>query len=176
MVYNQPGSIGYLLPYISPRKRNHDYLVTATGDEKMLLEEAFMVVDKAMNATQAYISVGSPEFNYLNSPVHLGMDKLHRIVNEDDKHDKKSECVGDVLLILIDKSGNRYGSSITQEKNDELVYSVGLPTSKRIADEGSVWILASRFGKARAIHGCIQAGYANCLVIHSITANHLLQL
>jgi DNA-binding transcriptional regulator LsrR (DeoR family) len=175
MVYNQPGSVGYQLPYISPRKRTYEYLKSASGDEAMLIREASMVVEKAKDATQAYISVGSPEFNYQNSPFHLGMDELQVII-DDDNEEKKVECVGDVLLTLIDENGNRYGSIKKQAENDELVYTIGLPTLQRIADKGSVWILANRFGKAKTIHGCLHAGYANCLVIDSITANHLLNL
>lgn len=177
MVYNQPGSIGYQFPYISPRKRNLDYYNSSSGDEAMLLREFFALMDMASNATQAYISVGSPEFNYQKTPFYLGMDELQTILNEENTRKKENQnCVGDVLLNLIDRYGNRYGSDITQKRNDELVCSVGLQTLKKIAEEGTVWILANRFGKAKAIHACIQAGYANSLVIDSITANQLLKL
>lgn len=89
---------------------------------------------------------------------------------------EKEKCVGDILLNMIDKSGNRIGSESFQKQNDDLVYSIGLDNLKNIVNRGSVWVLAGQPTKANVIHAALKSGYANGLIIESATAKRLLSL
>src|SRR5258708_31760743 len=154
--------MGYHLALVEVASRKPCVLA---DPQALLMERAQEVLALAENISAAFISVGSPEYNYSVTDAYEGLPDLMNILsNMISEYGQK--CVGDILLCLIDESGQRVGSDFDIRANEAVVFSIGLQRLHRIvASGGVVSILASRPGKAKAIHGALTAGLANSLVI-----------
>lgn len=122
----------------------------------------------------AYLSVGTPEVNFGSVPANLSLPEMGIILDSMSEAERE-QCVGDVLLYLIDANEQRVGSSEVRAANDTFVYSVGLDGLRKIAARGIVWILAARVEKAPVIKACLSAGLANGLVVDKTIAQELLR-
>jgi DNA-binding transcriptional regulator LsrR (DeoR family)/DNA-binding XRE family transcriptional regulator len=177
MVYNQPGSQGYNLPFLRSEQRGLDYINRATGVERTILEQARSVMERAETVSDALISVASSDFGFRSTDgSDMGRPFLKDLVDRMPR-DRWERCAGDVLLHLIDDEGKQIGdeSDELQRANDDMVYSISLDTLRQIGQQGgTIWVLAARKSKARAVRGAIIADLANCLVIESNVADVLL--
>lgn len=175
LVYNQPNSKGYNLPFISPIRRTKDYLNQAHVDERKVLEFASSLLERAKHVEDALISVGSPYYDVHPTDVHLVTPELMDIYKRLSPEERQN-CVGDVLLYLIDNEGRQLDNQMVLDANNDLVYSIGLEALRNISKRGSVWLLAGSETKAPAIFAALKAGFANCLVLDPSTADALLKV
>jgi len=175
MVIKQPGSEGYLLPFLSAMRRDRDYFSRATIDEQEELKRANYVRSLASDVEIAYISVGAPSTNFQSLDAHLTVPDLSVVLLQMTPEEREN-CVGDILLYFIDRNGQRIGTKEEQLANEAFVFSVGLDGLRRIAKRGLVWIVAAQDAKAPTIHASLTAGLANSLVIDSSIAKALLEI
>jgi DNA-binding transcriptional regulator LsrR (DeoR family) len=160
-VYSQPGAIGFKLPFVDVPYRHS--------------KEAQHFLNPARHVEVAFLSVGSPEYNYTMSDTHQGSSDLTDVL-EAMAPEHRGCCVGDVLLSLIDSHGQRVGSSKDIDDNDAAVFSIGLDGLQQIVrSHGTVWILAARQGKADVVRGAITAKLANALILDQSVATAMLQ-
>lgn len=175
LLYNQPGAKGFRLPFLEVHRRSPEYLANASDDEKAYIGAVHEVIDHARNVSVAFLSVGTPEYKWQITDAHMGLPHLYQIYQSLSPKDQE-DCVGDVLLTLVNKHGKKAGSDKSKEENDKLVYSIGLDYLREIANFGTVWVLAARSqpGKANVIRGALQEGLINSLVIDTTVADMLL--
>lgn len=173
IVYGQLDSVAHYLHYLSTSERD---VSTGLSEDTEYVDHARHLLARAKSVPMAIISVGSPEFGYRSSSTFLGYSPLKTIFDKLSDAEKHN-CVGDILLTLVDKDGYPIGDEITRAENDNIVYSIGLEGLKGIVhNEGMVWILAARPKKAGVIHAALLQKYVNGLVLDTSTANQLLKL
>lgn len=172
MASRQLGSEGAELPFLEVHQRASEYQAGSEIERKTLLV-ASQVVANATAANMAILSVGKRRDDFRARPHQLGFPSFQE-VTEHMRQAERDAYVGDVLLYLVDKSGQRVGTTEDRERNDMLVYSVGLHGLMQIARRGLVWILAASPKKSAVIHAALTAGYCNALVMDSHTALALL--
>ncbi|MCA0457111.1 MAG: helix-turn-helix domain-containing protein [Chloroflexi bacterium] len=175
LLYNQPGAKGFRLPFLEVHRRSSEYLANASDDEKGYIGAVHEVIDRARKVSVAFLSIGTPEYEWQITDAHMGLPPLNHIF-QNLSPEEKEECVGDVLLTLVDKHGKRLGSQTSRQENDKLVYSIELNHLQKVARFGTVWVLAARSqpGKANVIRGALQEGLINSLVIDTTVADMLL--
>ncbi len=174
LVYAQPQSKGYRMPFINMSRRSDDYysLTAKATHEVEELQTARDVLTRAKNVQTVFMSVGSKS-NYTlpRDPGHVLATIYSSLPNE-----IKQLCCGDILLRLIDKEANRISDKVHQDQNDAVVYSIELDDLREIVNRGGeVWIVADKEEKADCIHAALSSGLANCLAINSDIASKLLQ-
>lgn len=174
MVRRQPGTRGYRLPFVSMRQRDPDYLATATNTEREVLQHGQWILEKTRDCVAAFMSVNSSQYGYRLTDAFEGLPDLKSVLDQIAEQER-SRYIGNILLYLIDKDGNRIGNATEQRANDALVYSIGLDGLREIARYGSVWILAEMAHKAPVIRAALTAGLANSLVIDTTVAQALLK-
>jgi len=174
LVYAQPQTTGYRMPFINMSRRSDDYysLTEKATPEVEELQTARDVLTRAKNVQTVFMSVGSKS-NYRLSGTHRNV--LATIYGSL-PNEIKQLCCGDILLRLIDKEGNRISDKVHQDQNDAVVYSIELDDLREIVNGGGeVFIVADKEEKADCIHAALMSGLANCLVINSDIASKLLQ-
>ena len=172
LVYNQPGSEGLGLPFLEMYQRDDDYRA-ASEIERKTIYIASQVLEQAKLAEMAFLSVGKRNQDFRSYPHQLGFPAFAEVTEHMATKDRNA-YIGDILLYLVDKGGQRVGTAEDRERNDQLVFSIGLDGLTQIAQRGLVWILAASPKKNQIIHAAITAGYCNALVIDSETAKALL--
>ncbi len=170
LAHMQPGISGYRMPFVNADRRRDEYFQKAQNLELDELKDARKVLWYAQNVEAVLMSVGSPETNYsVPTPEH----PLARVLQQMPAKER-DKCVGDILLRLIDKDGQRVGTPKDKDNNDAIVYSIGLDDLSRISKRGLVWIVAGHAQKSACIHAALRSGLANCLVVESTVAETLL--
>ncbi|MBN1315206.1 MAG: helix-turn-helix domain-containing protein [Anaerolineales bacterium] len=174
LLFKHPHTRGFLMPFINLERRSQEYLEHATGHERAELEHANYVKRAASQVHLAFLSVGSPDYDYFIMERGYFYPEFSRVYHRLSASDKES-CVGDLLLRLLDKHGNRIGSPEDQQLNDGLVYSIDLDDLRSmVQSRKQVWVLASRLQKSRIIQSLLATGLANCTVIDNRIADELL--
>ena len=175
MLRNQPGANGNLMPYLNPMRRTNEHFQASSGVEREELEHARFVKRMAAMVEVAFVTVGTPKADHLDRQAQKAIPEMGQVLNDQLAPEEMSSCVGDVLLRLLDKDGNRVGSERAQAANDEFVYSIELDDLRGICKREMVWVLAASPEKAPVIRALIASGMANCLVIDNTIAEALLR-
>lgn len=175
LMYKQPGATAYRLSFVDAPRRGQAYLARAKANEQAVLERSLAILNTAREASVAFVSVGTPEFDYKTTDAHLGLPELARLLRKLPDARRRA-CVGDILLRLVDGEGNRLGNSTEQAANDALVYSISLEDLRRIATYGTVWALSARSKKAAVLKAGLVSKTINSLVIDTSVAEALLRL
>jgi DNA-binding transcriptional regulator LsrR (DeoR family)/transcriptional regulator with XRE-family HTH domain len=170
LVYNQPGSEAEL-PFLETHQRAEEYRAVSETERKTI-HIAAQVLEQAKSADMAFVSVGKRSQNFRSLPHQLGFPAFTDVTAQMATKDTKA-YIGDVLLYLVDRYGQRVGTPDDQARNDALVYSIELGGLQHIARRGLVWILAASPQKSAVVHAALTARYANALVIDSETAKAL---
>jgi len=106
---------------------------------------------KATYVQAAFFSVGTPHFDYMTTAAEAVNLELVELMAQLTEYDRIS-CQGDILLRLLDKSGNRVGSEIDQQMNGALVYSIHLNDLRiMVSAKKQVWVLSESRQKAKMI-------------------------
>ena len=177
LLYKQPGARGYRLSYVEPEYREGHLLDGLSQYSRQFIFNARNVLERARTVSAAFISVGTPEYQYQTTDAHLGLPELWPAVM-DLNQEYQEQCVGDVLLSLVNEIGERVGEHKDHTANDAVVYSVGLDSLRHIAEVGAVWVLAARSGKgkARVIKAALKGCYINSIVVDATIAKELLEV
>jgi transcriptional regulator with XRE-family HTH domain len=169
LVYNQPGTTGYILNFVDADHRlpqinkTLDTLTIGAGCDACL------------------ISLGSRTSNYMphisrQEPLNelLALARAIEASPEAQGDPDRHRFSGDLLLALINRFGQRIGSQAHQAHNDALRFGIELHHLAEIATRGPIWILASRTEKTEVITAALYAGYTNSLVVTSAIAKGVL--
>lgn len=175
LMYKQPGATAFRLSYVDPSRRERAYWLSADANERAVLERLDAVLRTARSASVAFVSVGTPEFDYRTSDAYLGLPDLGRLLGAMPDETRRA-CVGDLLLRLVDADGHRLGDHDEQTANDALVHSISLEDLRQIAIYGTVWALSARSTKAAVLRAALLSKTVNSLVIDSSVAEALLRL
>lgn len=175
LLYSQPHSRGFTMPFINQRRRDHEYYRASQGAEKEEIEYASSMRRNASYAQAVFLSIGSPEHDYASPATESVNPDLVTIYNRLTEEDK-SLCKGDLLLRLLDSNGNRVGSIADQQQNDALVYSIELNQLKQMVKvKKQVWVFSEVRQKANILRAILSSGFANSLVVENGIADELLQ-
>jgi DNA-binding transcriptional regulator LsrR (DeoR family) len=175
LLYKQPGATAHRLSFVDAPRRERNYLMNATGYERSVLERSQWVLRFAQKVNVAFVSVGTPEYDYQTTDAHLGLPDLADILHTMPEEQRQA-CVGDILLRLVDGDGHRLGSEADQVANEAMVYSIGLDDLRRIATYGTVWALSARSSKAAVLRAALLSNTINSLVIDASVAKEMLRL
>ena len=175
VTYNHPGSEGFRLPFIAQEQRSSAARSKAFGHTREQLDLAYRLLGEIQEVQEVILSLGSAEYNYRQSNYYMGLEQLGSLLNGLEDSDRV-QLAGDILLQLVDREGNRFGSTTFQRKNDRLVFSVGLNGLKQIATNNNVWALVTRESKALVARASVKGGYVNGLILDNWVAKRLDEL
>ncbi|MEN6621832.1 MAG: hypothetical protein ABFD50_09820 [Smithella sp.] len=174
LLYNQPHTKGFALPFINFSRRDLEHYRTSTGTEKDELDFAKTTLRKAAYVQAVFLCVGTPGVDYRTTATEILNPELVELFTQLSDHDREL-CQGDLLLYLLDGIGNRIGSENQKQMNDALVYSIGLnDLQNMVKSKKQVWVLSESRQKAKMIKAILRAGMVNCLVIENGIADELL--
>lgn len=174
LLFKHPHTRGFIMPFINIERRSQEYMDRASGNERAELEHANYVKRAASQVHLAFLSVGSPDYDYFVLERGYFFPEFSRIFHRLSAQDKAA-CKGDLLLRLLDENGKRIGTPEDQKHNDGLVYSIELDDLKSmVQSRKQVWVLASRLQKAGIVQAVLASGLVNCLAIDNRIADKLL--
>jgi transcriptional regulator with XRE-family HTH domain len=174
LLYSQPHTRGFTMPFINQDRRSLDYYRASQGDEKAELDYANSTRRTATYSQAVFLSVGSPEYDYASPGTERVNPDLVKVYNRLTEEDR-SRCKGDLMLRLLDENGQRAGLLVDQQLNDAFVYSIELDRLKQmVKSKKQVWILSEVQQKAAILRAVLSAEFANCLVIEDRVADELL--
>lgn len=166
--HNQPQSISEYLHYLEPGERDD------TVDAQEYVKEAREVLRTAKSANLAIISLGTSYYNYEKTPSKFGEHALLKLYAQLSEQQRK-DCIGDILLTLVDKNCQPLGEPDIRKANQRLTYSIGIEGLKNIVRrQGRVWVLAARPKKANILYAAVKNEVVNCLVIDKATAQAII--
>ncbi|MEJ5312211.1 MAG: sugar-binding domain-containing protein [Anaerolineae bacterium] len=170
LLYRQPLAVGFGLPFVNLDRRE---MRPNRAEERWELNYARDILSRARKVDVAFVTVGTREVDYLREQALLGLVSLATIFEEMSEQEQEN-CVGDVLLRLLDRDGKEIGGERIKEDIRKLVYSIELDDLRQIAQRGEVFVLCERAEKSNVIAALVNRGLVNALVIDSATADRLL--
>ncbi|MBW2410394.1 MAG: helix-turn-helix domain-containing protein [Deltaproteobacteria bacterium] len=176
LLYRQPHTKGFTMPFINIERRGIEYYKKAKGEEKIELDYANQIKRTAAYVQTGFIAVGDPQTDYQMAEIEAVNPKLSKLFHNLSEQDK-NRCKGDLLLRFLDENGNAVGSDDEQYENEAMVFSIELDDLRRmVKNQQNVWILSNKSKKAQIINAVLISKFANCLVIENQTADQLLSL
>lgn len=171
LLYRQPLATGFGLPFVNFDRRERR---RGSAEDRWELNYARDILSRARNVDMAFVTVGTREIDYLRDQALPGLVSLATIFEEMSEEDRKN-CVGDVLLRLLDKNGEEISEEQVKKDVRKLVYSIELDDLGQIARRGEVFVLCERAEKSDVVAALVNKGLVNALVIDNIIADKLLE-
>jgi DNA-binding transcriptional regulator LsrR (DeoR family)/predicted XRE-type DNA-binding protein len=170
LAYSQPSAMCHPLPFIHAHQRDPLYRNRAVDPEREEIRFAETSLHGARQVQTAFLSVGSPDFEFRQLDITLRTPALRDVYDSLPKAERDA-CVGDILLRAVDGDGNILGDA---EVYDRFVYSVSHDDLRQVvARGGMVWILAERPRKAAVVRAALESRLANAVVIDKSIAEQI---